>query len=71
MLEEEKNVEVNMEEKPDDLEDLKYPDECKVMDIMREKYQDAIAFFDSSSEKDQVYLAVKENQIFRSIYYDN
>ena len=38
---------------------------------MRDKYQDAIAFFESANDKDQVYLAVKENQIFRSIYYDN
>ena len=73
MLEEEKKVEVNIEEREEDEEEklLKYPDECKVMDIMKDKYQDAIAFFDTSAEKDQVYLAVKENQVFRSIYYDN
>ena len=72
MLEEEKQVEVNIETREkEEEEELKYPDECRVMDIMKDKYQDAIAFFENATDKDQVYLAVKENQIFRTIYFDN
>ena len=40
---------------------------------MKDKYIDAIAFFDQSTaekDKDQVYIAVKEFQMFRSIYHD-
>ena len=72
-LEEEKNVEVNVEPEDKEEENLKYPDECRVMDIMKDKYIDAIAFFDQSTaekDKDQVYIAVKEFQMFRSIYHD-
>ena len=40
MLEEEKNVEVNIENKDEEEEKkaFQYPDECRVMDIMKEKY---------------------------------
>ena len=53
MLEEEKQVEVNIETREkEEEEELKYPDECRVMDIMKDKYQDAIAFFENATDKE-------------------
>lgn len=33
--------------------DLKYPEECRVLDIMRDKYHEAIRFFTDTNDKKQ------------------
>jgi hypothetical protein len=47
---------------------LEYPEECKVLDIMRDKYYDAIAFYCDTDDKKQMKLAVKEYQRFHNFY---
>ena len=43
MIEENKGVAVDIEkENSDDEKEFVYPEECKVLDIMKEKYHDAI-----------------------------
>lgn len=41
-------------------EDFSYPEECRVLDIMKEKYYDAVQFFHDTDDKKQTALAVKE-----------
>jgi hypothetical protein len=41
MTEETKGIAVDIE-REDEEKELEYPEECKVLDIMREKYHDAI-----------------------------
>ena len=50
--------------------DLKYPEECRVLDIMRDKYHDAIRFFTDTNDKKQQQLAVKEYQRFAYFYHE-
>jgi hypothetical protein len=40
--------------------DMTYPDECRVLDIMKEKYYEAVLFFNDVNDKTQSKLAVKE-----------
>ena len=47
---------------------LEYPEECKVLDIMKGKYYDAIQFFNDTEDKKQLELAVKEYQKFSYLY---
>ena len=49
-------------------EELKYPDECRVLDIMNQKYYDAVAFFNDTQDKTQLPLAIKEFQRFSHFY---
>ena len=39
--------EVNCEKE----EELEYPEECKVLDIMKDKYYDAVAFYQDTDDK--------------------
>ena len=50
--------------------DLPYPDECRVLDIMRDKYLDAVRFFTDTNDKAQLNLAVKEYQRFCTFYHE-
>ena len=50
--------------------DLKYPEECRVLDIMRDKYHEAIRFFTDTNDKKQQQLAVKEFQRFAYFYHE-
>ncbi len=68
MLEENKETEIVQPEEGEE-EELAYPDECHVIDIMRQKYFDAIAFFYDTNDKKQLNLAVKEYQRF-SLFYE-
>ena len=55
------DVEGNKEHDSDNEEQsLTYPEECRVLDIMKSKYYDAIQFFNDTNDKKQVALAVKE-----------
>lgn len=49
-------------------EDMSYPEECRVLDIMKEKYHDAVQFFNDTQDKKQCELAVKEYQSFCYLY---
>jgi hypothetical protein len=52
--EEEKGDEMEDEEENDDDDeeiDLPYPEECRVLDIMREKYHEAVRFFTDTNDK--------------------
>ncbi len=37
-----------------------YPEECRVLDIMKEKYLEAVRFFNDTNDKKQLNLAIKE-----------
>ena len=54
--------EVDDEDSQEDDEeiDLPYPEECRVLDIMRDKYQEAVRFFTDTNDKKQSALAIKE-----------
>ena len=67
--EEEQKIGRKKEEEPKDL-DLKYPEECRVLDIMREKYHEAIRFFTDTNDKKQQMLAVNEFQRFAYFYHE-
>lgn len=56
--------------KDDEDLDLKYPEECRVLDIMRDKYHEAIRFFTDTNDKKQQMLAVKEFQKFAYFYHE-
>ena len=58
-----------IEDMDNDLE-KPYPEECRVLDIMREKYIDAVRFFTDTNDKKQLALAIKEYQTFSSFYQD-
>lgn len=49
-------------------EELTYPEECRVLDIMKEKYYEAVQFFRDTDDKKQTALAVKEYQRFCYFY---
>ena len=73
MMEEEKaaganSAKIEMERDSEDEDVLEYPDECRVLDIMRGKYFDAIQFFYDSEDKKQLPLAIKEFQKFSYLY---
>ena len=51
-------------------EEEKYPEECHVLDIMRDKYHEAIRFFTDTNDKVQQALAVKEFQKFSYFYHE-
>ena len=48
--------------------ELTYPEECRVLDIMKDKYYDAVQFFHDTDDKKQLALAVKEYQRFCFFY---
>jgi hypothetical protein len=50
--------------------DLPYPEECRVLDIMREKYHEAVRFFTDTNDKAQSALAIKEYQKFAYFYHE-
>jgi hypothetical protein len=50
--------------------DLPYPEECRVLDIMRDKYHEAVRFFTDTNDKKQSALAVKEFQRFAYFYHE-
>jgi len=62
--EEEEDKEDPQETSEDDQEvdeiDLPYPEECRVLDIMRDKYHEAVRFFTDTNDKKQQVLAIKE-----------
>ena len=68
MIEETKGVAVDIEKEDDNEEEFVYPEECKVLDIMREKYHDAIQFMYDTEDKKQLGIAVKEYQRFSYFY---
>jgi hypothetical protein len=39
---------------------MKYPEECRVLDIMRQKYHESIRFFTDQNDKKQQGIAVIE-----------
>ena len=47
-----------------------YPEECRVLDIMKEKYLEAVRFFSDTNDKKQLNLAIKEHQTFCSFYHE-
>ena len=49
-------------------ETVAFPDECKVLNIMKEKYVVAINFFFEIGNYDQLYLAIDGNQRFKIFY---
>lgn len=51
MIEETKGVAVDIEKDSDDEKELEYPEECRVLDIMKDKYYDAIQFFNDTEDK--------------------
>lgn len=57
-LEETKGIVPDQEKNDSDNEDknidLTYPDECKVLDIMKEKYYEAVQFFNDTEDKKQL-----------------
>lgn len=68
MMEETKGkVEPEGEESSEE-EDMSYPEECRVLDIMKEKYHDAVQFFNDTNDKKQCDLAIKEYQSFCYFY---
>ena len=48
--------------------DMSYPEECRVLDIMKDKYYDAVQFFHDTNDKKQLAIAVKEYQRFCYFY---
>lgn len=66
--EEEEKVPVKPQEEA--APELKYPDECRVLDIMRQKYHEAVRFFTDTNDKQQQNLAVKEYQRFAYFYHE-
>lgn len=54
------NDEEECEDEEDDEIDLPYPEECRVLDIMRDKYHEAVRFFTDTNDKKQSALAIKE-----------
>jgi len=46
-------------EEEDDIS-LPYPEECRVLDIMNQKYHEAVRFFTDTNDKKQSELSVKE-----------
>lgn len=50
--------------------ELKYPEECRVLDIMRQKYHEAVRFFTDTNDKQQQIIAVKEFQRFAYFYHE-
>ena len=50
--------------------DLPYPEECRVLDIMRDKYHEAVRFFTDTNDKKQSALAIKEFQKFAYFYHE-
>lgn len=69
-LEETKGIVPDQEKNESDDEDidLSYPEECRVLDIMKDKYYDAVQFFNDTEDKKQLGLAVKEYQRFSYLY---
>lgn len=51
MMEESKGVAVDVEKENDEENEVQYPEECRVLDIMKEKYYDAINFFNDTNDK--------------------
>ncbi len=49
-------------------EDLTYPEEGRVLDLMKDKYYDAVQFFNDTNDKTQCDLAIKEYQSFSYLY---
>lgn len=68
MTEEKKGPKVIDEQDSEDEKELEYPEECRILDIMKEKYIDAIAFFYETEDKKQLPLSVKEFQRFCYLY---
>lgn len=72
MIEETKGKSVDVEGEKEDSDEeepnLTCPEECRVLDIMKTKYYDAIQFFNDTNDKKQVGLAVKEYQRFSYFY---
>jgi hypothetical protein len=66
MLEESK-MKVSDIQQEEEEEALVYPEECRVLDIMRDKYYEAISFFNDTDKK-QLPTAIKEYQRFRTFY---
>ena len=61
--EEEKGMQPESEESSPEEEDdisLPYPEECRVLDIMNQKYHEAVRFFTDTNDKKQSELSVKE-----------
>lgn len=56
------------ETKEDEDKEMVYPEECRVLDIMKDKYYDAVQFFHDTDDKKQLGLAVKEYQRFCYLY---
>jgi hypothetical protein len=57
LLEETKDQEKN-ESDCEDEHHYDYPEECKVLDIMKEKYYDAVQFFRDTDDSKQLKIAV-------------
>jgi hypothetical protein len=63
LLEERKETSIEPETFKEEEKELEYPEECRVLDIMKEKYYDAIEFFSNSEkeeDKKQLAIAVRE-----------
>jgi hypothetical protein len=50
--------------------ELAYPEECRVLDIMRSKYHEAVRFFTDTNDKPQQKLATAEFQRFAYFYHE-
>lgn len=68
LLEESKDQEKNESEGEEEDKEEAYPEECKVLDIMKEKYYDAVQFFRDTEDQKQLKLAVQEYQRFSYLY---
>jgi hypothetical protein len=71
--EEEKGMQPESEESSPEEEDdisLPYPEECRVLNIMNQKYLEAVRFFTGTNDKKQSELSVKEYQRFAYFYHE-
>jgi hypothetical protein len=50
-IEETKGKDNVKSEEESEEEDLSYPEECRVLDIMKDKYYDAVQFFHDTDDK--------------------
>ena len=66
LLEESKEAAIPTQAEEEELNE--YPEECKIIDIMRNKYYDVISFYYDTDDKKQIMLAVKEYQRFSFFY---
>ena len=47
-----------------------YPDECRVLDIMKQKYLEAVRFFSDTNDKHQLNIAILEYQLFSAFHHE-